>query len=94
MLFLLRDKKILNSRSLQASGEYFTPGVDSRILKEESLLGEGVTKEGFGDIYRIFVQSKGSGARHLAAGTCLVYEEKVWLHELAYFCDTVIIGYS
>ena len=53
--------------------------MDSKTLIEVGLCGERITKGIYGDEYIIFVQSKGSGARHLAAGTFLLYDhdEKV-----------------
>ena len=37
--------------------------------------GAGITRSKFGDMYRVFVQSKGSGARHLARGSFILYED-------------------
>ena len=59
---------------LQRTGELFTPGVDSKTLYELGLLGEGIALPNLGKNYKVFVESKGSGARHLACGTSLLYD--------------------
>ena len=37
------------------------------------LYGEGITHSSFGDQYRVFIQSFGSGARHLPHGSSILY---------------------
>ena len=48
------------------------------------LYGEGIAHSSFGDQYRVFIQSFGSGARHLPRGSSILYnhsEDQV-LHNL------------
>jgi hypothetical protein len=37
--------------------------------------GEGVIRSSFGDQYRVFIQSFGSGARHLPRGSSILYND-------------------
>ena len=37
------------------------------------LYGEGITRSSFGKQYRVFIQSFGSGARHLPHGSSILY---------------------
>ena len=37
------------------------------------LYGEGIARSSFGDQYRVFIQSFGSGARHLQHGSIILY---------------------
>ena len=37
------------------------------------LYGEGIVRSSFGDQYRVFIQSFGSGARHLPKGSSILY---------------------
>ena len=38
------------------------------------LYGEGISRSSFGDQYRVFIQSFGSGARHLPSGSSFLYD--------------------
>ena len=60
----------------QNTVKYYTPQVDSDTLLANGFKGEGITRAKFNDMYRVFVQSKGSGKRHLAAGTSVLYEKQ------------------
>ena len=63
---------------VQKSGKLYTPKGDSSVLQSEGLLGEGVSiRPNYGDVYRVFVQSMGSGKRHVQANTFVIYEEPV-----------------
>ena len=77
---------IIAFQIVQVTKEFFEPGVNSETLFKEGLQGERVSRARLNvcDGYRIFVQSKGFGARHLAAGTVLLYdhEEKVTIHTI------------
>ena len=42
-----------------------------------NLYGEGIARSSFGDQYRVFIQSFGSGARHLPRGSCILYNHSV-----------------
>ena len=58
--------------------------VGPKVLDENGLLGEGVTRQKFklDDKFQVFVRSRGSGARHLAAHTCILIDDdlkEVWL---------------
>ena len=61
---------------MQVTKRFFTPDLDTKALEESGLKGEGVRRPDVGDKYRIFVQSQGSGARHLAADTYLLYDDE------------------
>ena len=37
------------------------------------LYGEGIARSSFGEQYRVFIQSFGSGARHLPCGSAILY---------------------
>ena len=63
--------------TIQASRKLYTPKVDSNILREEGLLGEGISQPYFSDEYRVFVQSMGSGKRHLQAHTHIILDNPV-----------------
>jgi hypothetical protein len=41
------------------------------------LYGEGIARSSFSDQYRVFIQSFGSGARHLPSGTSILYNHSV-----------------
>ena len=58
---------------LQNSGDFFSPTVDTKTLKKRGFLGERVSRPKV-DGYRLFVQSTGLGARHLPAGSMILYE--------------------
>lgn len=58
----------------QNTGKCFSPNVALSVLYENDLLGEGVQKPGYKN-YQLFVQSTGSGARHLPAKSVLLYEK-------------------
>ena len=60
-----------NCWCMQGTGEYFFPTVS---VDDNNLLGEGVPKPQYKK-YRVFVQSTGSGARYLPAGSLLLYEQ-------------------
>ena len=60
---LLQDK--------QNSEEWFR---FKEVLSEEGkLYGEGIARNKFGQRYRVFIQSFGSGARHLPGGSSILY---------------------
>ena len=61
---------------LQETGKYYYPDAKSETLRSNNLLGEGVTPQEIAG-YKVFVQSMGSGVRHLKAGTDLLYAPKV-----------------
>lgn len=65
----------LCSDILQESGKFFKPGIGPRPKEicSKKLCGERVLRPSL-DKYRLFVQSTGSGARHLAQGSILLYE--------------------
>ena len=64
---LLQDKKIKKWFQL-APPEQVT--VTAGRLK---LYGEGIARSRFGDQYRVFIQSFGSGSRHLPRGSSFLY---------------------
>ena len=65
----------LLSNVMQESKKYFNPGIGPgpKKLCNRKLLSERVLRPSL-DKYRLFVQSTGSGARHLARGSILLYE--------------------
>ena len=62
---------------LQKTGKYYHLDADSGTLRKNNLLGEGVTPQKIMK-YKVFVQSMGSGVRHLKTGTDLLYASKVY----------------
>ena len=58
---------------MQETEKFFTPTADSSVLEQCGVIGEGVKRPKF-EGYRVFVQSTGSGARHLPIGSMLLYE--------------------
>jgi hypothetical protein len=42
-----------------------------------TLYGEGIARSSFGDQYRVFIQSFGSGARYLPNGSSILYNHSV-----------------
>ena len=58
---------------IQDTRRYYTPTTDCSVLQQCGLIGEGVRKPTF-ERYKVFVQSTGSGARHLPIGSMLLYE--------------------
>ena len=42
--------------------------------RDNKFYGEGITRDSFGDQYRVFIQSFGSGARHLPGGSKILYD--------------------
>ena len=59
---------------IQKTGKYYTPTADSIVLQQCGLIGEGVKKPTFKN-YSMFVQSTGSGARHLPINSTILYEQ-------------------
>ena len=59
---------------IQETGKYYTPTAGSSVLQQCGLIGEGVKRPTFED-YRMFVQSTGSGARHLPINSTILYEQ-------------------
>lgn len=48
--------------------------VQSEVLAQGlKLYGEGIARTSFGDSYRVFIQSFGSGARHLPSDSWILY---------------------
>ena len=45
------------------------------IAQDKKFYGEGITRDSFGDQYRVFIQSFGSGARHLRDGSKILYDK-------------------
>ena len=68
---------------LQDTGKLLTPGIDSNELRRMGFKGEGIKRSKFDEKYRVFVQSKGSGARHLAHDSYIIYEQQVKMHILS-----------
>ena len=71
MLYMHHQSLRLEHKPMQDTCEYFTSKLPHDKL---SLYGEGVRKPDYGK-YKVFVQSTGSGARHLPAGSFLLYEQ-------------------
>ena len=67
---------LINVYFEQRNRYFFTPGPDviPETLQQYRLLGEGVKRPTLDD-YIVFVQSTGSGARHLPAGSRLLYDQ-------------------
>ena len=57
---------------------FLTPTAGSSVLEQCGLIGKGVKRPTFED-YRVFVQSTGSGARHLPIGSLVLYEHVRWI---------------
>ena len=70
---LVNNTDMLFISYLQKTGKYYTPTADSSVLKQCGLIGEGLKRPTF-ESYRVFVQSTGSGARHLAINSTILYE--------------------
>ena len=64
---LLQDKKNTEKWFRLAPPEQVSAGG----LK---LYGEGIARSSFGDQYRVFIQSFGSGTRHLPRGSIILYD--------------------
>ena len=61
---------------MQKTGELFLPNVTIDVLYDNNLLGEGIRRpDREYKKYRVFIQSTGSGARHLPAESLLLYEQ-------------------
>jgi hypothetical protein len=77
---LLQDKK--NSR------KWFRLAPPEKVAAGRlKLYGEGIARSSFGDQYRVFIQSFGSGARYLPRGSSILYnysEDQVT--SLSYIC--------
>ena len=58
---------------MQETGELFSPGVDPEELIRIGFLGEKITQPNLKK-HKVFIQSTGSGARHLPGGSTLLYE--------------------
>ena len=59
---------------MQDTDECFFPTVSVGVLYDNNLLGKGVQNPRYRK-YRVFVQSTGSGARYLPAGSCVLFEQ-------------------
>ena len=57
---------------LQEADKYFNLEADPKDLREKGLFGEMVLRPSL-SMYKVFVQSTGLGARHLAGGSTLLY---------------------
>ena len=53
--------------------ELFSPGIDAEGLKSHQLMGNKVSRPSF-KVFKVFVQSTGSGVRHLKGGTSILYQ--------------------
>ena len=62
---LLQDKKTKEWFQLAPPEEVVAVGL--------KLYGEAITRSSFGDQYRVFIQSFGSGTRYLPSGSCILY---------------------
>ena len=63
---LLQDKK---------SKEWFQLAPPEKVADGNlKLYGEGIPRSSFGDHYSVFIQSFGSGARHLPLGSSILYD--------------------
>ena len=79
---------------IQDTGKYYTPTADSSILQQCGLIGEGVKRPTFKN-YRMFVQSTGSGARHLAINSTILYEQvRSELIRIIFNCRRMREGYG
>ena len=48
---------------------------EDSTAQDKKFYGEGITRDSFGDQYRVFIQSFGSGARHLRGGSKILYDK-------------------
>ena len=55
------------------------------------LYGERIALESFGEHYRVFIQSFGSGTRHLPGGSCILYNRSDQVIIAITFCFKIII---
>ena len=62
---LLQDKK--------NTEKWFQLAPPEEVAGRLKLYGEGIARSSFGDQYRVFIQSFGSGARHLPRGSWILY---------------------
>ena len=65
---------ILFISNIQKTGKYYISTANSSVLQQCGLIGEGVKRPTF-ENYRMFVQSTGSGARHLPINSTVLYEQ-------------------
>ena len=61
---LLQDKK---------TEKWFKLAPPEEVAGRLKLYGGGISRSSFGDQYRVFIQSFGSGTRHLPRGSSILY---------------------
>ena len=75
IIVIIIDNTVILAMYIQETDSeiFLTPKASSSVLEQCGLIGEGVKRPTFED-YRVFVQSTGSGARHLPIGSMVLYE--------------------
>ena len=70
---ILEGKEVL-LQDIKKSDKWFRLDQDKVLAAGGlGLCGEGIARNNFGDQYRVFIQSFGSGARHLPGDTHILY---------------------
>ena len=68
-------KKVLLQEKQNTCNKWFQLAPPEEIAAGRlKLYGEGIARSSFGDQYRVFIQSFGSGARHLPCGSWILYD--------------------
>ena len=70
---ILEGKKVLLQEKQNTNKWFQLVPPEEVAAGRLKLYGEGVARSSFGDRYRVFVQSFGSGARHLPRGSWILY---------------------
>lgn len=69
---ILEGKEVL-LQDKNNTEKWFRLAPPEKVARKRRLYGEGIARKSFGDQYRVFIQSFGSGARHLPHGTSILY---------------------
>ena len=69
---ILEGKEVL-LQDKQDTEKWFRLAPPEEVAGRLKLYGEGIARSSYGDQYRVFIQSFGSGARHLPGGSWILY---------------------